>query len=395
MAGHFELHQARFQRELLQGRDGPLRRLFYARPEHSQFVLLAFFTDEDSTVRQFLDEHLRIASFESVAILLPKPTWARRGSEDPQKWDQDGDSRFWGARGVVQKLLSRISDIAVSSAIVDEGIELVLGSYEELQELRRGYESQGDLFKGLESLFLSFPNVDIRVKVRTSDSRAGLLYRELSEGEQQLLTVLGLLRFTKQDESLLLLDEPDTHLNPRWSIEYRRLIESVGGAFGSSHTLIASHDPLLIADLKRDEVRLLSRAGDGAVIGETPDEAPRGSGVAGLLTGPLYELDTQLDLTTYAKLREKQELASQDVLSHADSDRLRRLNAELDFLPYRDGHVDPVYQLWLTEMSRWRHANLPNTPALSESEFEAQRDFARELFDSLRSNMESPRGPGD
>ena len=26
--------------------------------------------------------------------------------------------------------------------------------------------------------------------------------------------VLGLLRFTKEDEALFLLDEPDTHLNP-------------------------------------------------------------------------------------------------------------------------------------------------------------------------------------
>jgi hypothetical protein len=34
----------------------------------------------------------------------------------------------------------------------------------------------------------------------------------LSEGEQQLLMVLGLMRFTKSHQSLVLLDEPDTHL---------------------------------------------------------------------------------------------------------------------------------------------------------------------------------------
>jgi len=35
-----------------------------------------------------------------------------------------------------------------------------------------------------------------------------------SEGEQQLLLVLGLLKFTAEEEALFLLDEPDTHLNP-------------------------------------------------------------------------------------------------------------------------------------------------------------------------------------
>jgi predicted ATP-dependent endonuclease of OLD family len=28
------------------------------------------------------------------------------------------------------------------------------------------------------------------------------------------------LRFTAEDESLFLLDEPDTHLNPRWCVDY-------------------------------------------------------------------------------------------------------------------------------------------------------------------------------
>ena len=47
----------------------------------------------------------------------------------------------------------------------------------------------------------------------------------LSEGEQQLLTVIGLLRFTKDNDTLFLLDEPDTHLNPQWSYEYKEMLE--------------------------------------------------------------------------------------------------------------------------------------------------------------------------
>ena len=41
-------------------------------------------------------------------------------------------------------------------------------------------------------------------------------FGDLSDGEKQYLMVLGLLRFTREDETLFLLDEPDTHLHPRW-----------------------------------------------------------------------------------------------------------------------------------------------------------------------------------
>ena len=68
----------------------------------------------------------------------------------------------------------------------------------------------------------------IRVKVRNADG--SLTFRDLSEGEQQLLMVLGLLRFTKEDEALFLLDEPDTHLNPAWGIQYLEFLKKVVGA---------------------------------------------------------------------------------------------------------------------------------------------------------------------
>ena len=61
------------------------------------------------------------------------------------------------------------------------------------------------------------------MKIRGADN--SLTFRELSEGEQQLLMVLGLLRFIEEKEGLILLDEPDTHLNPAWGLEYTRLLK--------------------------------------------------------------------------------------------------------------------------------------------------------------------------
>src|SRR5689334_2517957 len=69
---HFRPHQKQFYRDLLKGKKSPFRPMFYARPVHSNFVLLAFFTKEDRVVEEFLRERLRIEGLESVLFVLRK-----------------------------------------------------------------------------------------------------------------------------------------------------------------------------------------------------------------------------------------------------------------------------------------------------------------------------------
>lgn len=85
----------------------------------------------------------------------------------------------------------------------------------------------------------------------------------MSEGEQQLLMVLGLMGFTKSFQSLVLLDELDTHLNPHWSVEYLRLLTDImkdgpkeSDEQQTSQILISTHDPLVIASLVKEQHHL-------------------------------------------------------------------------------------------------------------------------------------------
>lgn len=80
-------------------------------------------------------------------------------------------------------------------------------------------------------------DVRIHVGLRGDGSTPGAstTFTELSEGEQQLLCVMGMLRFTRGDETLFLLDEPDTHLDPRWKLDYLELLQrEVGEASATS-----------------------------------------------------------------------------------------------------------------------------------------------------------------
>jgi AAA ATPase domain len=104
MERHFEKHQEDFDKQLRNNNEQPLRPLFFARPVHSQFVLLAFFLDSDPIVATFLREHLWIEDFDYALFIMRKPPWTSR----------QGDSRFWNARGVVRNFLDRLYALALA-----------------------------------------------------------------------------------------------------------------------------------------------------------------------------------------------------------------------------------------------------------------------------------------
>ena len=120
----------------------------------------------------------------------------------------------------------------------------------------------------------------MRINVHREGAVDGTVtFNDLSEGELQFLTVLGLMRITRQDHCLFLLDEPDTHLNPLWKLRYFDDIENVirqdenDVLAGDSQIIITTHDPVMIGSLRREQVRILRRHQTAsASVVEIPDE---------------------------------------------------------------------------------------------------------------------------
>ena len=46
----------------------------------------------------------------------------------------------------------------------------------------------------------------------------------LSEGQRQLIKVVGMLGICKSEDCLVLMDEPDVYMNPRWKYEIKEII---------------------------------------------------------------------------------------------------------------------------------------------------------------------------
>ncbi|HEX4630089.1 MAG TPA: AAA family ATPase [Chthoniobacterales bacterium] len=409
---HFFQPQLEFRDELLAGEVIPLRPLFYAKPIHSNFALLAFFMTDDPDLTSFLSDYPWIEGFESALFVLKRPHWAKNRKSRP-----GGDKRFWYAGGIVKDFLSCVYDCALAPLKLKgtirhtfdktentEFLYLYLRDLDKLRELatkaleivrektggpsRTGQsnDQQGfkavEFFKLLESTFMSdlIHETRIRVNVR----HAGVLtFRELSEGEQQLLTVVGMLRFTRDEDSLFLLDEPDTHLNPVWGMDYLNILKKHADTGQNSHLLVASHDPLVLSALRREQVSLLDREdGNGRVIAKLPDVNPIGLGVSGILRSEMFGLPSLIAKPVQKLLDRRFVLLTKDVeLTASEKAELEELNERLDPMEFNTDFRDENFRIVAIGLARAR-AEMEGelTPKKRRHLEEKATQAARQLF---------------
>lgn len=405
---HFFKPQLDFRNELLEGRSLPLRPLFYAIPVHSQFALLAFFMSEDKEALDFLKEYLWIEGMESALFVLKRPHWAAG-----RKNKKDGDPRFWGARGVVRDFLSEVYDCALAPLRLNGEIQgsfdkverteflyLFLRDLEKLRavakrsmQIAKSKANQqevtaADFFKILESMFMSdlIHETRIRVSVRYA---GGLTYRELSEGEQQMLSVVGMLRFLRHDDSLFLLDEPDTHLNPSWGLEYLNILKKHADTGQNSHLLLATHDPLVLSNLRRNQVVILERNSEtGHVTSSEPDEDPVGMGVQGILRN-MFGVRSAIGTETQNKLDDHAKLMSLGKQrTKAQEKQFTELADELSMSGFGREFRDPDYAAFVRAMARRPEFR---KPLLSAAEIKKQETIADEILADVLSKEEKPK----
>jgi predicted ATPase len=361
---HFDRPTRKHYERILKSPDRqlPLRRLFFCRKEYSQLVLLAFFLSKPASAREVLEKHLHIKCFESALFVLKTPWW--RGSGAPNRTQQaEGDPRFWYARGAFKGFLDRLWGRALAPIRNTEAVDrdvrrqgesterlyLFVKNEAELAGLKQKHEDSKTLFGYLESLFLCDLIDEVRVTVERTDGTR-VKFTQMSEGEQQLLTVLGLLLFTQNDESLYLLDEPDTHLNPVWTYDFLKLLQdNIRPEKGQ--LIVATHNPLMIGSLHKNQVRILAEQ-DNRIVASEPEYDPMGIGVEGLLKSELYGLPSTLAPEILKKLDRHYLLLGKEDKTDAEQAELMSLAAELNNLGVARTHPNPYFEHFANAMAR-------------------------------------------
>lgn len=411
------IEEAKQRREtrMKQAGDDRLRRLFYCRGGHSQLVLLACLLSDDPVFQKVL-KNLHIESLESALFVLKEP-YRLREKRRNGKFDEvelnEGDPRFWYARGsVVSEFLDSLWQVAwapieqeVTQQIDFRGrtekqrqLYLYVPNQAKLQELGRLVGGTDSFFRYAEGAYIGDLIEEVRITVKKRDEHGGKVsFTQLSEGELQMLTVLGLMRITREDHCLFLLDEPDTHLNPIWKLRYFDDIEGVLNRKSTgrlsvdlvlssqvysvkSQVLITTHDPMMIGSLKREQVHILRRQADSTVV-DTPDEHPQGMGVTGLLKSELFGLSSTLDVETERRVFRRNELFVKQQRTAAEDEELSRLSAELADLGFSVADFrDPDYALFVRKMAQHRRFRKPE---LTPEEQAEQDRIADEIIEEI------------
>lgn len=100
-------------------------------------------------------------------------------------------------------------------------------------------------------------------------------YVSLSDGEHQLVQVLGTLAMVSQPNALFILDEPESHFNPQWRVKFIQKMRGVptlnGKREGASvaarqELLLTTHAPFVPSDMPRENVLVFSKSVDGKSI---------------------------------------------------------------------------------------------------------------------------------
>lgn len=379
------------------------RRFFCAENHHAKYVLLAFFHKEDPAISQFLEDRLRIVGFESALFVIRKPGWAKSGQA----------TEFWGARGVMQRVMERLRRFAIAPMVIKQKVSegykskgeehyyFFLPDLQSLHALAAEYKNARTFFLALESIDFSELIYDLKIQVRvkaTNTEQVAITFHELSEGEQQLLMVLGLMRFTKSHQSLVLLDEPDTHLNPHWSVDYLKLLTRVMSENSNeseeqqtSQILMSTHDPLVIASLFKEQIHLLKRDWQtGACTWEQPTVNPRGLGFTGILTSEMFGMRSDLDEETLADLDTKVRLiAKEGSFTPEEAIELEEINKRLEDAGFQKAFSDPYYAAFIRAWSRRYSDLMAGTRFLSPERREEVDRIAREVLEEVLAELEA------
>jgi hypothetical protein len=105
----FTTYLKKYDTKLINNNNPGLKRMFFAEPVHSNFVLLTFVVNNKKLTEEFLQKRLGLeeGGIESVLFVLKQPYWYRKDAVE-------GDMRFWNSKGIVRNFLSRLYDLSLA-----------------------------------------------------------------------------------------------------------------------------------------------------------------------------------------------------------------------------------------------------------------------------------------
>lgn len=127
------------------------------------------------------------------------------------------------------------------------------------------------------------------------------IYDRLSDGEHQLIQVVASLLLYDHQQTLFILDEPESHFNPEWRIEFMEVIKKY---VDLSHLelIISTHSPFMLSACDSDRVLHFKKNADSNVSITPLEVQSYGASFDSLLTS-VFDLDVLISKRPLTEIR--------------------------------------------------------------------------------------------
>jgi predicted ATP-binding protein involved in virulence len=160
--------------------------------------------------------------------------------------------------------------IYLSAKIGLEGIKKFLPKYL-FQKIFNEEADVSQTYKEVrEYINTIFKDLNIKIEFERRDAEGNLFFRnkkgkvfsidDISTGEKTLLSKILYLYIQKIKNQVILIDEPELSLHPRWQNQVLKLYENFAKE-NNCQIIIATHSPHIIGSAKNEYIRLLTEDG--------------------------------------------------------------------------------------------------------------------------------------
>lgn len=365
------------------------KKLFFAENRHSMLVLATLLLYQDhpeygDTIRKVLQDVVHIGEWDTIHLRFRNPNFTvtrqmrKQGLTLEYYRDRlkegeylDGTNIFWGIKGEVDKFLRLLLQYSMYykpaySILSGKGGKKEFFDIESIPNDERFNEYLYDVFpipmdflNVLEECYVLDIVEEFDIRLKKTEDKTFYPYVQLSEGEQQYLLAMGLIALSHSghDDTLFLLDEPDTHINPQWQRSYIEQIKKLCSSADDERRkafFISTHSPLLVQtkEQRNKDVDLLlfKRDEDNRIQIDTDDDTMNNWRIDQVLMSKYFDLPSSRP-ASLDEFMERRRSVINEYDDKGASDRLKNDTDEFGYLPTGETISDVEAMVYIHKMA--------------------------------------------
>ena len=216
------------------------------------------------------------------------------------------------------------------------------------------------------------------------DNNQKLNLSQLSEGYRSnvllitdmLIKILGTGREPKTVNAVVLIDEFDKHLHPRWQ---SRLVKKLTDTFPKIQFIMTTHNPMSILDRESNEITILKEE-NGEIKAIQKRVGTKKIGISTILL-EYFGVETTVSKTMRDNLNDFTKLKLKDSLNKEEEQKIEKLEAFLDETVATNFIYNRSYFNFLKFLKNNKNINFEEYEELSNEDMEKLLEEYKDLFE--------------